>query len=159
MNDKIARPLIYEELGLNPIWKELIRKDAPVNMIAFYQELEHKQCPFLILAITDEADMAGKQKLFKNITNYLSSITDRKNDNFKILSAFDMSLIDLATNPHYILLIADELRCSEEGFGKRYHSSIIIRTKVTLDQMIKTPKKKAVLWEDIQLLFNELENK
>ena len=70
-----------------------------------------------------------------------------------------MSLIDLATNPHYILLIADELRCSEEGFGKRYHSSIIIRTKVTLDQMIKTPKKKAVLWEDIQLLFNKLENK
>jgi len=56
-------------------------------------------------------------------------------------------------------LIADELRCSEEGFGKRYHSSIIIRTKVTLDQMIKTPKKKAVLWEDIQLLFNKLENK
>ena len=31
-------------------------------------------------------------------------------------------------------------------FIETYHSSTIIKSKVSLDEMIKNPKKKAILW-------------
>ena len=144
MNNEISKALIYEELGLNPVWKEREEQNNPTNTMAFFQEFEHTQTrnSFLILA-----------------TKYISSIAQKKNDTFKISSNINTSSIDLGTNPNYILLAIDELSYSLNGFIETYHSSTIIKSKVSLDEMIKNPKKKAILWEDMQVLFHNLEKK
>jgi len=161
MINEISKALIYEELGLNPLWKEREEQNNPTNTMAFFQEFEHTQTrnSFLILAITEDSEIIGKKNLFQSITKYISSIAQKKNDTFKISRNINTSSIDLGTNPNYILLAIDELSYSLNSFIETYHSSTIIKSKVSLDEMIKNPKKKAILWEDMQVLFHNLEKK
>ena len=67
MIDKIEPSLIFEEHGLNPIWKERLNDNNLKNEIYFYQELIFEKNLVFFIALTDDKEELGKQKLFQNI--------------------------------------------------------------------------------------------
>ena len=84
MMDKIEYSLIYEELGLSPIWKERLNYNNQKNEIYFCQEVIFEKNTVFFVALTDDKEELVKQKLFQNICNYLISISDKKTDKFII---------------------------------------------------------------------------
>ena len=106
MIDKIESSLIFEELGLNPIWKERLNDNNLKNEIYFYQELIFEKNLVFFIALTDDKEELGKQKLFQNICNYLISISDKKIDKCTRCDLSD--LVALKRKPKFVLLLADK---------------------------------------------------
>ena len=157
MIDKIESSLIFEELGLNPIWKERLNDNNLKNEIYFYQELIFEKNLVFFIALTDDKEELGKQKLFQNICNYLISISDKKIDKCTRCDLSD--LVALKRKPKFVLLLADKNLSLRDSLLKQWDLSDISRSKTSLTEMIKKPMSKEILWHDIQLFINKIYSK
>ena len=157
MIDKIESSLIFEELGLNPIWKERLNDNNLKNEIYFYQELIFEKNLVFFIALTDDKEELGKQKLFQNICNYLISITDKKIDKCTRCDLSD--LVALKRKPKFVLLLADKNLSLGDPLLKKWDLSDISSSKTSLTEMIKKPMSKEILWHDIQSFINKIYSK
>jgi hypothetical protein len=157
MINKIEYSQIFEELGLNPIWKERLNYKNLKNEIYFYQELIFEKNTVFFIALTDDKEELGKQKLFQNICNYLISIADKKTDKFTRCDLSD--LVALKRNPKFVLLLADKNFSLGDSLLKKWDLSDISSSKTSLTEMIKKPISKEILWHDIQSFVNKIYSK
>ena len=157
MIDKIESSLIFEELGLNPIWKERLNDNNLKNEIYFYQELIFEKNLVFFIALTDDKEELGKQKLFQNICNYLISISDKKIDKCTRCDLSD--LVALKRKPKFVLLLADKNLSLGDSLLKKWDLSDISSSKTSLTEMIKKPMNKEILWHDIQSFINKIYSK
>ena len=157
MIDKIEYSLIYEELGLSPIWKERLNYNNQKNEIYFCQEVIFEKNTVFFVALTDDKEELGKQKLFQNICNYLISISDKKTDKFTRCDLSD--LVALKRNPKFVLLLADKNFSLGDSLLKKWDLSDISSSKTSLTEMIKKPISKEILWHDIQSFVNKIYSK
>ena len=157
MIDKIEYSLVYEELGLNPFWKERLKDNNLKNEIYFYQELIFEKNTVFFIALTDDKEELGKQKLFQNICNYLISISDKKTDKF---TRCDLSvLVALKRKPKFVFVLADKNFSLGDSLLKQWDLSDISSSKTSLTEMIKKPMSKEILWHDIQSFINKIYSK
>ena len=157
MINKIEYSQIFEELGLNPIWKERLNYKNLKNEIYFYQELIFEKNSVFFIAITDDKQELDKQKLFQNICNYLISISDKKIDKFTRCDLSD--LVALKRKPKFVLVLADKNFSLGDSLLKQWDLSDISSSKTSLTEMIKKPMSKEVLWHDIQSFINKIYSK
>ena len=157
MIDKIESSLLFEELGLNPIWKERLNDNNLKNEIYFYQELIFEKNLVFFIALTDDKEELGKQKLFQNICNYLISISDKKIDKCTRCDLSD--LVALKRKPKFVLLLADKNLSLGDSLLKKWDLSDISSSKTSLTEMIKKPMNKEILWHDIQSFINKIYSK
>jgi hypothetical protein len=157
MINKIEYSQIFEELGLNPIWKERLNYKNLKNEIYFYQELIFEKNSVFFIALTDDKEELDKQKLFQNICNYLISIADKKTDKFTRCDLSD--LVALKRNPKFVLLLADKNFSLGDSLLKKWDLSDISSSKTSLTEMIKKPISKEILWHDIQSFVNKIYSK
>ena len=157
MINKIEYSQIFEELGLNPIWKERSNYNNSKNEIYFYQELMFEKNSVFFIALTDDKEELDKQKLFQNICNYLISISDKKIDKFTRCDLSD--LVALKRKPTFVLVLADKNFSLGDSLLKQWDLSDISSSKTSLTEMIKKPMSKEVLWHDIQSFINKIYSK
>jgi hypothetical protein len=157
MINKIEYSQIFEELGLNPIWKERLNYNNQKNEIYFCQEVIFEKNTVFFIALTDDKEELGKQKLFQNICNYLISIADKKTDKFTRCDLSD--LVALKRNPKFVLLLADKNFSLGDSLLKKWDLSDISSSKTSLTEMIKKPISKEILWHDIQSFVNKIYSK
>jgi len=157
MINKIEYSQIFEELGLNPIWKERSNYNNSKNEIYFYQELMFEKNAVFFIALTDDKEELDKQKLFQNICNYLISISDKKIDKFTRCDLSD--LVALKRKPKFVLVLADKNFSLGDSLLKQWDLSDISSSKTSLTEMIKKPMSKEVLWHDIQSFINKIYSK
>ena len=157
MINKIEYSQIFEELGLNPIWKERSNYNNSKNEIYFYQELIFEKNSVFFIAITDDKQELDKQKLFQNICNYLISISDKKINKFTRCDLSD--LVALKIKPKFVLVLADKNFSLGDSLLKQWDLSDISSSKTSLTEMIKKPMSKEVLWHDIQSFINKIYSK
>ena len=157
MINKIEYSQIFEELGLNPIWKERSNYNNSKNEIYFYQELMFEKNSVFFIALTDDKEELDKQKLFQNICNYLISISDKKIDKFTRCDLSD--LVALKIKPKFVLVLADKNFSLGDSLLKQWDLSDISSSKTSLTEMIKKPMSKEVLWHDIQSFINKIYSK
>ena len=157
MINKIEYSQIFEELGLNPIWKERSNYNNSKNEIYFYQELMFEKNSVFFIALTDDKEELDKQKLFQNICNYLISISDKKIDKFTRCDLSD--LVALKRKPKFVLVLADKNFSLGDSLLKQWDLSDISSSKTSLTEMIKKPMSKEVLWHDIQSFINKIYSK
>ena len=157
MINKIEYSQIFEELGLNPIWKERSNYNNSKNEIYFYQELMFEKNAVFFIALTDDKEELDKQKLFQNICNYLISISDKKIDKFARCDLSD--LVALKRKPTFVLVLADKNFSLGDSLLKQWDLSDISSSKTSLTEMIKKPMSKEVLWHDIQSFINKIYSK
>ena len=157
MINKIEYSQIFEELGLNPIWKERLNYKNLKNEIYFYQELIFEKNSVFFVALTDDKEELDKQKLFQNICNYLTSIADKKIDKF---TRCDLSvLVALKRKPKFVFVLADKNFSLGDSLLKQWDLSDISSSKTSLTEMIKKPMSKEILWHDIQSFINKIYSK
>ena len=157
MINKIEYSQIFEELGLNPIWKERLNYKNLRNEIYFYQELIFEKNSVFFIALTDDKEELDKQKLFQNICNYLISIADKKIDKF---TRCDLSvLVALKRKPKFVFVLADKNFSLGDSLLKQWDLSDISSSKTSLTEMIKKPMSKEILWHDIQSFINKIYSK
>ena len=157
MINKIEYSQIFEELGLNPIWKERLNYKNLKNEIYFYQELIFEKNSVFFIALTDDKEELDKQKLFQNICNYLISIADKKIDKF---TRCDLSvLVALKRKPKFVFVLADKNFSLGDSLLKQWDLSDISSSKTSLTEMIKKPMSKEILWHDIQSFINKIYSK
>ena len=157
MINKIEYSQIFEELGLNPIWKERLNYKNLKNEIYFYQELIFEKNSVFFIALTDDKEELDKQKLFQNICNYLISIADKKIDKF---TRCDLSvLVALKRKPKFVFVLADKNFSLGDSILKQWDLSDISSSKTSLTEMIKKPMSKEILWHDIQSFINKIYSK
>jgi len=157
MINKIEYSQIFEELGLNPIWKERLNYKNLKNEIYFYQELIFEKNSVFFIALTDDKEELDKQKLFQNICNYLTSIADKKIDKF---TRCDLSvLVALKRKPKFVFVLADKNFSLGDSLLKQWDLSDISSSKTSLTEMIKKPMSKEILWHDIQSFINKIYSK
>ena len=157
MINKIEYSQIFEELGLNPIWKERSNYNNSKNEIYFYQELMFEKNSVFFIALTNDKEELDKQKLFQNICNYLISISDKKIDKFTRCDLSD--LVALKRKPKFVLVLADKNLSLGDSLLKQWDLSDISSSKTSLTEMIKKPMSKEVLWHDIQSFINKIYSK
>ena len=157
MINKIEYSQIFEELGLNPIWKERSNYNNSKNEIYFYQELMFEKNAVFFIALTDDKEELDKQKLFQNICNYLISISDKKIDKFTRCDLSD--LVALKRKPTFVLVLADKNFSLGDSLLKQWDLSDISSSKTSLTEIIKKPMSKEVLWHDIQSFINKIYSK
>jgi hypothetical protein len=157
MINKIEYSQIFEELGLNPIWKERSNYNNSKNEVYFYQELMFEKNAVFFIALTDDKEELDKQKLFQNICNYLISIADKKIDKF---TRCDLSvLVALKRKPKFVFVLADKNFSLGDSILKQWDLSDISSSKTSLTEMIKKPMSKEILWHDIQSFINKIYSK
>ena len=157
MINKIEYSQIFEELGLNPIWKERSNYNNSKNEIYFYQELMFEKNSVFFIALTNDKEELDKQKLFQNICNYLTSIADKKIDKF---TRCDLSvLVALKRKPKFVFVLADKNFSLGDSILKQWDLSDISSSKTSLTEMIKKPMSKEILWHDIQSFINKIYSK
>tara|TARA_B100001057_G_C22795254_1_gene929335 strand:+ start:43 stop:525 length:483 start_codon:yes stop_codon:yes gene_type:complete len=156
MINKIEYSQIFEELGLNPIWKERSNYNNSKNEV-YFQELMFEKNSVFFIALTDDKEELDKQKLFQNICNYLISISDKKINKFTRCDLSD--LVVLQRKPKFVLVLADKNFSLGDSLLKQWDLSDISSSKTSLTEMIKKPMSKEVLWHDIQSFINKIYSK
>ncbi len=157
MIDQVDYSLVYQELGLNPIWKEKLQTDNLKKEICFYQKFSLNSNTVFFIGLTDEKEIISKQKLFANISNYLCLINENTAEKYKKTS--QECLISLEQKPDFILLLADNDYSLSDDLLNVYNSSKVIKSKTSMVDMIRDTKNKEILWQDIRLLINKIKIK
>ena len=57
MIDQVDYSLVYQELGLNPIWKEKLQTDNLKKEICFYQKFSLNSNTVFFIGLTDEKEI------------------------------------------------------------------------------------------------------
>ena len=160
MNKEIIKEsLIYDELDLIPIWITLPKKvevesdRLPTNSSIFYlKKIKLNDLNVLFIALISNSSDNGELELFKKISVYLDTLSDKLNQlqPLKIIQELELAS-EIESNEYLIFL--------EQGLDKlieKENLTIPYISSVSLKEMVENPEKKKNLWQDIKELTKSL---
>ena len=160
MNKEIIKEsLVYDELGLSPIWVTLPKKvnaesgQLPTNSSIFYlKKIKLNDLNVLFIALISHSSDNGELELFKKISVYLDTLSDKLNQlqPLKIIQELELAS-EIESNEYLIFL--------EQGLDKlieKENLTIPYISSVSLKEMVENPEKKKNLWQDIKELTKSL---
>jgi len=157
--DIIKEPLIYDELGLSPIWLtlpkkvEVKKKQLPTKDYIFnLKKIELDDLNVLFIAPIFNSFDTIELELFKKISTYLDTLSNklRQLQPIKITQESDLAS-EMELCDHLIFL--------EQGLDKeieKQNLTIPYISSVSLKEMVENPEKKRKLWQDIKELTKSI---
>jgi len=157
--DIIKEPLIYDELGLSPIWLtlpkkvEVKKKQLPTKEYIFnLKKIELDDLNVLFIAPIFNSFDTIELELFKKISTYLDTLSNklRQLQPIKITQESDLAS-EMELCDHLIFL--------EQGLDKeieKQNLTIPYISSVSLKEMVENPEKKRKLWQDIKELTKSI---
>jgi DNA polymerase III psi subunit len=157
--DIIKEPLIYDELGLSPIWLtlpkkvEVKKKQLPTKEYIFnLKKIELDDLNVLFIAPIFNSFDTIELELFKKISTYLDTLSNklRQLQPIKITQEPDLAS-EMELCDHLIFL--------EQGLDKeieKQNLTIPYISSVSLKEMVENPEKKRKLWQDIKELTKSI---
>ena len=155
MNNKINESMVYDELGLSPLWVTLSKEskieknELPTNSSLIYlKKIKLEDNNILFIALTSKSSETLEIDLFKKISAYLNQLSDKfiKPQPLQVVQEAEL-LTQMAT--------CDQLIFLEQGLDKLIEKkslTIPYISSVSLKEMIENPEKKRKLWQDIKEL-------
>ena len=157
--DIINESLIYNELGLSPIWVTLPKKDEvesnqlATNLSIFYlKTIKLDDHNILFIAPIFNSSDTIELELFKKISAYLDTLSDKLRQLQPIKIAKESELASEMELCDYLILLEQglDMVIEKENFTTPYISS------VSLKEMVENPEKKRKLWQDIKELTKSI---
>ena len=157
--DIIKESLIYDELGLSPIWLtlpkkvEVKKKQLPTKEHIFnLKKIELDDLNVLFIAPIFNSFDTIELELFKKISTYLDTLSNklRQLQPIKITQESDLAS-EMELCDHLIFL--------EQGLDKeieKQNLTIPYISSVSLKEMVENPEKKRKLWQDIKELTKSI---
>ena len=157
--DIIKESLIYDELGLSPIWvtlpKKVEVKDEKLTTKGYIlnvKKIRLNDLNVLFVAPIFNSSDTIELELFKKISNYLDTLSNklRQLQPIKITQEPDLAS-EMELCDHLIFL--------EQGLDKeieKQNLTIPYISSVSLKEMVENPEKKRKLWQDIKELTKSI---
>ena len=157
--DVIKESLIYDELGLSPIWLTLPKKvevkkeQLPTKGQIFnLKKIELDDLNVLFIAPIFNSFDTIELELFKKISTYLDTLSNKLRQLQPIKIAQESELASEMELCDYLILLEQGLdrAIEKENLTIPYISS------VSLKEMVENPEKKRKLWQDIKKLTKSI---
>ncbi|MDB4040347.1 hypothetical protein N9489_02745 [Methylophilaceae bacterium] len=153
--DIINESLIYDELGLNPIWVTLLKKrevkknQSPTNLAIFYlKKINLDKNIILFVAPIFNSSDAIELKLFKKISNYLDTLSNKLTQ-LQPLKIIQESELEIEIKLCEYLIFLEQ---GQDKLIEKENLTIPYISTVSLKEMVENPEKKKKLWQDIKEL-------
>ena len=157
--DIINESLIYNELGLSPIWVTLPKKDEvesnqlATNLSVFYlKTIKLDNHNILFIAPIFNSSDTIELELFKKISVYLDTLSDKLSQLQPLKIIQESELISEMESCERLIFL-------EQGIDKlieKENLNIPYITSVSLKEMVENPEKKRKLWQDIKELSKSI---
>ena len=157
--DIIKESLIYDELGLSPIWLtlpkkvEVKKKQLPTKEYIFnLKKIELDDLNVLFIAPIFNSFDTIELELFEKISAYLDTLSN------KLIQLQPIKIAQESELESEIEL-CDHLIFMEQGLDKtiqKENLTIPYISSVSLKEMVKNPEKKRKLWQDIKELTKSI---
>ena len=157
--DIINESLIYNELGLSPIWVTLPKKDEvesnqlATNLSIFYlKTIKLDDHNILFIAPIFNSSDTIELELFKKISVYLDTLSDKLSQLQPLKIIQESELISEMESCERLIFL-------EQGIDKlieKENLNIPYITSVSLKEMVENPEKKRKLWQDIKELSKSI---
>ena len=157
--DVIKESLIYDELGLSPIWLTLpkkveVKKEqlSTKGHIFNLKKIELDDLNVLFVAPIFNSSDTIELELFKKISTYLDTLSNKLRQLQPIKIAQESELASEMELCDYLILLEQGLdrAIEKENLTIPYISS------VSLKEMVENPEKKRKLWQDIKELSKSI---
>ena len=157
--DIIKESLIYDELGLSPIWLTLpkkveVKKEqlSTKGHIFNLKKIELDDLNVLFVAPIFNSSDTIELELFKKISTYLDTLSNKLRQLQPIKIAQESELASEMELCDYLILLEQGLdrAIEKENLTIPYISS------VSLKEMVENPEKKRKLWQDIKELTKSI---
>ena len=156
MNKNIIKEsLVYDELGLSPIWIPLPKKvedesaQLPTNSSIFYlKKIKLNDLNVSFLAPIFNSSDTGELELFKKISGYLDTLSDKLTQLQPLNVIQESELISEIESCERLVFLGQSL----EKLIKKENLNIPYIMTVSLKEMVENPEKKRKLWQDIKEL-------
>ncbi len=157
--DVIKESLIYDELGLSPIWLTLpkkveVKKEqlSTKGHIFNLKKIELDDLNVLFVAPIFNSSDTIELELFKKISTYLDTLSNKLRQLQPIKIAQESELASEMELCDYLILLEQGLdrAIEKENLTIPYISS------VSLKEMVENPEKKRKLWQDIKKLTKSI---
>ena len=157
--DIIKESLIYDELGLSPIWvtlpKKVEVKDEKLTTKGYIlnvKKIRLNDLNVLFVAPIFNSSDTIELELFKKISAYLDTLSNKLKQlqPLKIIQASELAS-EMQLCEHLIFL--------EQGLDKLIEKDTVTIpyvTSVSLKVMVENPEKKRKLWQDIKELAKSI---
>ena len=157
--DIINESLIYDELGLSPIWLTLSKKsEAQSNQLLTDLSIFHRKKIKLkgsnilfVAQIFNSADTV-ELELFKKISGYLDTLSDKLTQLQPLNVIQESELISEIESCERLVFLGQSL----EKLIKKENLNIPYIMTVSLKEMVENPEKKRKLWQDIKELTKSI---
>jgi len=157
--DIIKESLIYDELGLSPLWVTLPKKvdvkegrlPTKENMLNV-KKIKLGDLNVLFIAPIFNTSDTTELELFKKISTYLDTLSDKSKQREPLKMIQELKLErEIQLCEHLIFL--------EHGLDKlieKENLTIPYISSVSLKEMVENPEKKRKLWQDIKELSKSI---
>jgi hypothetical protein len=157
--DKISQSLIYDELGLSPLWiltknhtQSISELETSKEASIYLKRIKSHGHNILFIApifdISDDIEL----ELLKKISNYLDTLCDNSNDLKPLEQIKENALSSRLGNSEYVVILDQN---SENPINIE-NSTIPTLSSPSLKEMVEKPEKKKKLWQDIKELLKSI---
>jgi DNA polymerase III psi subunit len=154
--DTINQSLIYDELGLSPIWvlgssktqtQETTHSSNEILIYLKRIKLQKHNVLFIapIHSLSDDSEL----DLLKRISTYLDTLCDKSEEVNELEKIEKSEFLNKLGDSEYLVFLDDQ-----------YNNSINIKSltipsiaSVSLKEMVENPERKRKLWQDIKKLL------
>ena len=157
--DRISQSLVYDELGLSPVWiltknhTQIIKAVEKSEEISIYLK-RIKSHGYNILFIAPISNICDgiELELLKKISNYLDTLCDKPEYLKPLEQIKENTLKSMLGDSEYIVTLDQnsENPINIENF------TIPTLSSASLKEMVEKPEKKKKLWQDIKELLKSI---